>query len=131
MATKSNKYRPTGKKMLVAKYLADPEFQGSITDLCLKVGVARSTFYDWIGNEDFRAYVDELIDRYTDSELSRVWKALMRLIDRGNIQAIKLYFELKGRYKEGVGNFGGHIQESEEDPLSASLRKYAEELDDQ
>lgn len=103
MATKSDKYKPTGKKMLMAKYLADPDFQGTITDLCAKVGVARSTFYDWIGDNDFRSYVDELIDKYTDSELSRVWKALMKLIDRGDIQAIKLYFELKGKYKDTIG----------------------------
>ena len=99
MATKPDKYKPSGKKLLAAKYLADPEFQGTITELCARVGVARSTFYDWIGDDDFRSYVDELIDKYTDSELSRVWKALMRLIDKGDFQAIKLYFELKGKYK--------------------------------
>ena len=111
MATKSNKYKPTGKKMLMAKRLADPEFQGTITELCLQVGVARTTFYDWIGDPDFRAYVDELIDKYTDSELSRVWKALMKLIDRGDIQAIKLYFELKGKYKDTIGRSNTKKQE--------------------
>ena len=59
--------------------------------------------YDWIGDDNFRSYVDELIDKYTDSELSRVWKALMKLIDKGDFQAIKLYFELKGKYKDTVG----------------------------
>ena len=103
MATKPDKYKPSGKKLVAAKYLADPEFQGTITELCARVGVARSTFYDWIGDDDFRSYVDELIDKYTDSELSRVWKALMRLIDKGDFQAIKLYFELKGKYKDTLG----------------------------
>lgn len=111
MATKSNKYKPTGKKMIMAKCLADPDFQGTITDLCIKVGVARSTFYDWIGDIDFRAYVDELIDKYTDSELSRVWKALMKLIDKGDIQAIKLYFELKGKYKDTIGRNSSKMED--------------------
>lgn len=103
MATKPDKKGLNRKQIKAAERLADPEFRGTITELCGKVGVARSTFYDWLGKEEFRSYVDGLIDRYTDSELSRVWKSLMRLIDRGDIQAIKLYFELKGRYKQGLG----------------------------
>ena len=39
MATKLDKYKPSGKKLLMAKCLADPEFQGTITDHCANVGV--------------------------------------------------------------------------------------------
>lgn len=129
MATKTNKYKPTGKKMQMAKMLADPEFRGTITQLCDKVGVARTTFYDWIGDDEFRAYVDGLIEKYTDGELSRVWKSLMRLIDNGDIQAIKLYFELKGKYKDGVGRKNALGTEREIDPLSKSLEALAKELE--
>lgn len=129
MATKPNNYRPTGKKLLVARMLANPEDQRSITDICKEVGVARTTFYDWIGDNKFRAYVDELIDKYTDSELSRVWKALMRKIDKGDIQAIKLYFELKGMYKEGVGQRRMHVAEEDVDPLSQALADFAKEIE--
>lgn len=128
MATNPYKYRPTGKKLKMAQALANPDNQKSITELCLEVGVARTTFYDWIGDNRFRAYVDELIDRYTDSELSRVWKALMKQIDRGNIQAIKLYFELKGKYKEGVGQRDSREDEETVDPLSQALSDFAKEL---
>jgi AcrR family transcriptional regulator len=83
--------------------LASPDFCGTITELCEEVGVPRRTLYNWLGDEAFCAEVNRLIDRYTDSELSRVWKSLMRLIDKGDLQAIKLYFELKGKYKAGVG----------------------------
>lgn len=129
MTTKPNNYRPTGKKLLVARMLANPEDQRSITDICKEVGVARTTFYDWIGDNKFRAYVDELIDKYTDSELSRVWKALMRKIDKGDIQAIKLYFELKGMYKEGVGQRRMHVAEENVDPLSQALADFAKEIE--
>ena len=129
MATKLNKYSPTGKKLKMARMLADPEQKGSITKLCEEVGVARTTFYEWIGDDEFRAYVDELIDRYTDSELSRVWKSLMRLIDQGNIQAIKLYFELKGKYKDGVGQRDNYTNNENDDPLSQALSDYAKELE--
>ena len=129
MATKLNKYCPTGKKLKMARMLADPDQNGSITQLCAAVGVARTTFYDWIGDDEFRGYVDSLIERYTDSELSRVWKALMRQIDKGDMQAIKLYFELKGKYKEGVGKKDVHTEEEVVDPLSQALSDLAKELE--
>lgn len=109
MTTKSNTNGLNRKQRRAAEMLANPEFGGTITDLCAEIGVARSTFYDWLGKEEFKNYVDGLIDRYTDSELSRVWKALMRRVDAGDIQAIKLYFELKGRYKNEV-NLGGSVR---------------------
>lgn len=83
--------------------LANPDFRGTITELCGIIGVPRRTLYNWLGDDSFRAEVDGLIERYTDSELSRVWKALMKLVDKGNLNAIKLYFELKGKYKPGLG----------------------------
>ena len=129
MATNPNKYKPTGKKLKMAQALANPDCQQSITDLCKEVGVARTTFYDWIGDNQFRVYVDELIERYTDSELSRVWKALMRKIDKGDMQAIKLYFELKGKYKEGVGKRDVYTEEEFVDPLSQALSDLAKELE--
>ena len=101
--TKRNSTGLNKKQIKAAEMLSNPDFDGTITRLCECVGVARSTFYHWLEDEVFRDYVDNLIDRYTDSELSRVWKALMRRVDVGDIQAIKLYFELKGKYKQGIG----------------------------
>lgn len=70
---------------------------GSVTALCEQVGVARSTFYDWMGQESFRTYLTELIDRYADSELASVWKALIRRCVGGDVQAMRLYFDVRGR----------------------------------
>lgn len=125
MGTKADKTGMSRKQIKAAEKLANPDFDGTITQLCEEVGVARSTFYDWLGKEDFRAYVDSLIDRYTDSELSRVWKALMRQIDGGDIQAIKLYFELKGRYKQGVGR---DVQSQPQNNLFDAITRSTEAL---
>ena len=81
----------------MAQRLADPGFMESVTALCEQIGVARSTFYDWMGQEPFRAYLTELIDRYADSELASVWKALIRRCVNGDVQAMKLYFDVRGR----------------------------------
>lgn len=102
MATKSNKSRYTGKKARLAEMLTNPEFTGTVTELCTSVGVARSTFYKWMDDKDYLKYIETLIDKYTDSELSTVWKALIHRCETGDVQAIKLYFELKGKYSSKV-----------------------------
>lgn len=98
MATKPNKKLFGGKKGKAAEMLTDPDYTGSITQLCQDVGVARSTFYKWMKEPDYLSYLQERIDRFTDCELSAVWKALIAKCKSGDVQAIKLYFELKGKY---------------------------------
>ena len=95
MATKSDKFSLTVKQKKLAELLANPDFTGSITELCQECGVARSTYYKWLDNPEFTQYVNSLISKFTDSELSTVWKALIRRCSIGDVQAIKLYFEMR------------------------------------
>lgn len=88
----------TGKQKKVAEVLANPDYTGTITDLINSVGVPRTTFYRWLDDERYVSYINSLIDKYTDSELASVWKSLITKCKRGDVQAIKLYFELKGKY---------------------------------
>lgn len=121
MGTKQDGCKRDGlkpKQHQAAILLADPEFTGNICDLCDTIGVARSTFYRWMSTEEFRAHVDQMIGVYTDAELSRAWKALMRLVDRGDIQAIKLFFELKGKYKTGAA-----VESDKLDGLVAAVKE--------
>ena len=104
MATKSNKIEYTGKRAKLAERLVNPDVSDNVTKVCEDVGVARSTFYKWLKDEDYVSYIQELIDRYTDSELAAVWKALIVKCKTGDVQAIKLYFELKGKYTTVVQN---------------------------
>ena len=97
MTTKTNKYGLKPKQIKLAEKLADPSFTGTVTQLCSEVGVARTTFYAWMGQDVFRDYLTELINRYADSELASVWKALIRRCVAGDVQAIKLYFDVRSR----------------------------------
>ena len=92
------------KKMIkVAEMLANPDFQASKTEILEKAGVPRSTFYRWLReNQEFTDYISELVEKYTDGELATVWKALTGKCQSGDVSAIKLYFELKGKYKVSV-----------------------------
>ncbi len=98
--------------------LSNPDFTGSITELCQKIGVARSTLYRWQSDSVFCKYVDDMIDRYTESELSNVWKALIRRATQGNTEAIKIYFELKNKYKQHIELSGDVVVFSGENELA-------------
>ena len=118
MATKSNKIKYSGKRAKMAEMLTNPDFTGTVTELCETVGVARSTFYKWMDDKDYLNYVESLIDKYADSELSTVWKALIKKCKAGDVQAIKLYFELKGKYLNKVEVSGSIRSEKLSDVLS-------------
>lgn len=92
----------TGKRRKAAEMLANPDFSGTITELIETVGVPRTTFYRWLEDEQYISYINSLIERYTDSELAAVWKALVKECKKGNVQAIKLFFELKGKYSANI-----------------------------
>ena len=105
-----------GKKRKLAEELANPENELSVTKLCEKFKISRTTFYNWQKEADFNGYIAYLIDSYTDSELANVWKALISKAKVGNTEAIKLYFELKGKYKQTV-DIGGGVVFIKEDEL--------------
>lgn len=72
---------------------------GTVTALCQACGVPRTTFYRWMADPTFLQYLEGLIERYTDGALAEVWKALVRECKRGSVPAMRLFFELKGRFK--------------------------------
>ena len=121
MATKRNTKgvypKVTGKRRSAAEKLVDPEFDGNISALCKEIGVARSTFYRWMDDADFKGYLDYLITKYTDSELANVWRATIRSAIEGNPSSQKLFFELKGKYKQQVDLGGGVVIISGEDNI--------------
>ena len=100
--TKSDKTTLKGKKLKMAEMLANPEFTGTNKDIYETIGISHDTFYKWIKDESVIKYTENLINKYTDGELGAVWKALLKKCRSGDIQAIKLYFELKGKYGNGI-----------------------------
>lgn len=106
-----------GKKRKMAEILANPEFDGNISKLCDEIGVARSTFYRWLDESDFKGYLEYLVDKYSDSELPNAWRALIKKANGGNVEALKLFFELKGKYKKEISVDGGVVFISGEDDI--------------
>lgn len=100
--TKYNRIEISPKMKRAAEMLVNPEQSLTVTEMCKILNVARSTFYRWLEKEEYREYLDHLIGLYTDGELSQVWHCLFQRIKAGDTAAIKLYFELKGKYKQDV-----------------------------
>lgn len=95
--TNVDKSKITGKKREVIETLCSPDFQGTVTELCAQVGVSRQGFYKWMRDPTFLAAMADEVKRYTDSELPRVWKSLLRRCDNGDVKAIRLFFEIRER----------------------------------
>lgn len=118
---KTDEIRLSGKKLKMAELLANPEFNGTNKELYETVGISHDTFYKWIKDDDILSYAEKLIDKYTDAELGAVWKALLARCKIGDTQAIKLYFELKGRYNQNLNVSGvGVVQIIDDIPTGDS-----------
>lgn len=78
-----------------AERLISSEFDGNVSKLCEELSIARSTFYRWYDRKEFKEYINFLIDRYTETELFEIWKAIIETAKKGSPQALKLFFDLK------------------------------------
>ena len=106
------------KQRRLANLLVNPEEKRSISELCQEVKISRTTFYNWLNTEaDFKNYLDFLIEGYTNSELANVWKATIKRAVNGDVQAQKLYFELKNKYKQEINVSAGVVFISGEDEI--------------
>lgn len=89
----------TKKQKLAADALTNIGYEGTLEDICLEFDIAKETLYGWLSDERFREYMDMVLNGRTFSAMTGVWKSLLDQCGEGNIQAIKLYFELKGKYR--------------------------------
>ena len=88
-------------KIKAAEMLADPTVS-SKRKVYETLNIPESTFYDWMNKQEFIDMVNEKIDKYTDRELAEVWRSLIKEAKTGDTRAIKLFFELKGKYKQEI-----------------------------
>jgi transcriptional regulator with XRE-family HTH domain len=80
-----------------------PELGGKKTmqELADTIGIARSTYYEWLKDETFREYTNYLSDAQLDSMRTIANTALIRAIRGGNngqpsVKALDLYYKRHG-----------------------------------
>ncbi len=88
------------KQRAVAEALCDPEDIRSVTELCQDFGISRTTFYNWQHDSEFMGYVNCLIENYTSSIVPKAWKEIGRKIEKGDMEAIRLLLEVKGKLQK-------------------------------
>lgn len=93
-------WQPDIRQIKMVEFLVDPDDKRSKREKIADIGVSPTTFYEWMKDKRFVDYMNSQLTKYTDGELSEVWKALMRKCKMGDISAIKLFFEMKGMYSE-------------------------------
>jgi len=94
-AEKGRDWRPSARQIAIAELLLNPEDRRTKKDKIASIGLPERTFYKWMKDPRFIDYLNSRIEEYTNTELYEVWKALIMQCKRGNIQAIKLFFEMK------------------------------------
>ena len=98
-----------GKKRRLAEALVDPDDERNVTELCKDFKISRTTFYNWQRDADFMGYVNFLVESFTTSIIPKAWKQISKKIDKGDMEAIKMLLEVKGKYKKEVNISGGAV----------------------
>ena len=123
----TQRYDGDTTKERAAEMLANPEYSTK-KEIYESLGVPEATFYGWLRQQDFIDMVNNKVDKYTDRELPEVWSALVKEAKSGNTNAIKLYFEMKNKYKdrkELSGPDGGAIQVDAKSELKKAIDRIA------
>ena len=97
------------KQRKLANALCNPENTMSITELCKEHKISRQTFYNWQSDSDFKGYVEWLLSNFTDSALPRAWKEVIKKVEAGNMDAIRMLFEIKGVYQNEISLKGSGV----------------------
>lgn len=87
--------KPRQKK--VAEALVDPDDMRNVSQLCKDFKISRTTFYNWQHEQDFRNYVEYLVENYTTSIIPKAWKEIGKKVEKGEMDAIRMLLEVKGK----------------------------------
>lgn len=79
--------------------------EGAMEEILAERGLDAGTFFGWLDDPAFAAYFHKQTRARTDAAVLTAWKALLRGVERGECNAIKLFFELKGKEPAGEAGF--------------------------
>lgn len=79
---------------------ADPR---SRTRKLSEMGIPPSKWNGWLQNKNFTDFLHELSTRNFTNSLSVAQEGLLKAVDRGDTNAVKLYMEMTGRYTANSG----------------------------
>ena len=87
------------KALAVCEFLANPDNRLiSHSEMCNVLHMDKRTLDKYLARADVKDYIRALVQHYTDIEMSGVWKSLVKTAKKGNVNAMKLFFEMKREY---------------------------------
>ncbi len=90
--------KPLSKKQkTAAKLMADPANYRNYDEIAKAVDVLPSTLHKWLKDERFTAEINQLSRELVHQDPFGVWEALVEKCKNGDIQAMKLYFDLASK----------------------------------
>ena len=76
----------------------DVEVKPTISERCAVAGVRRNSYYDAVKDPRFVTWINDAIERVVIAEGPEVRAALRRKCLAGDIEAIKFWYEIYGKY---------------------------------
>jgi len=98
--TEKDTWVPTPKQRYSMELYLDWTKKLTLKDIALKTGVKRMTLYRWRRNPNYINYLQKLSNKMLQEAIPIAEKALVREVNKGDVQAIKLFFEYVGRFRE-------------------------------
>lgn len=78
--------------------LTDPTVKGGLRERLKLAGVHYNTYRSWMQMHEFKDAFTKLAEQILDNSLADVNQGLVQAANRGDVAAIKFYYEVTGRY---------------------------------
>ena len=105
---------PSVKQLAVIEMLVNPEDTRTKEQKREAAGVPKRTFYNWLKKPELVCYMNNLLHGLLKLDEIEAYRSLRQQIRRGNVQAIRTYYELIGKLGkvrlEHTGEGGGPIK---------------------
>lgn len=95
---KKNESRLTDKQLAVAMTLLNPMDTRSLSGKLKALGVLPATYHGWTKNKVFAEFMVSQAEEMFGSAMPIAHSSLLSKVMQGDVRAIKLYYEMNGRY---------------------------------
>ena len=95
-------YPLSAEQLAAANLLLDFSDSRSHTVKLKSIGVSTTRYNNWLRNPEFAAYLRERAESLVDNTGHEAHTALLKQVQRGNMQAITYYNQLTGRFTPGA-----------------------------
>lgn len=129
MNTNSDKYIPPIEMRHFVQALLSEQVKGNKTEAERRTGVSRGRFYYYFEKPEFRKWFSGQCDLIFGRNEAIPPYALMNAIIQGDVQAIRTFYELRGKLKHQLEH-SGKIEGPEHRITNIILNLKPEELND-